>query len=331
MPSKTIAVTGASGVVGRYVVRELLERGYGVRALVRSRDKARATLPSGQGLSLVVGDISEHGVADRLLDGAWGCINLLGILRESRGELGARPQTFQRIHVEATRLLVHRCEELGVQRYVQMSALGVSDMGVSDYQRTKFEAEMIVRLSSLDWTIFRPSIIHAPESEFLKMCKEWAAGHAAPYVFMPYFTRHVEDKRVPLGPMHSIDPKVAPVLVDDVARAFAACLESPRTVGEVYNLVGSQTMTWPEMLREIRDHVHGAHHEQPVFGIPGEAAAKMAELAKLIGLGGVLPFDEGMARMGAQDSVASLEKFREDFGFDPAPFAESFEGYASAV
>jgi NADH dehydrogenase len=317
--------------VGRYIVRELLQRGYGVRGLVRSREKARAALPSGAGLSLVVGDVSEQGVVDRLLDGAWACINLLGILRESRGELGARPQTFQRIHVDATRLLVHRCEDQGVERYVQMSALGVSDTGVSDYQRTKFEAEMIVRLSSLDWTIFRPSIIHAPESEFIQMCKEWAAGHAAPYVFMPYFTRQVEDKRVPLGPVQSVDPKVAPVAVEDVARAFASSLENANTVGEVYNVVGSQTLTWPEMLRTIRDNVHGAHDEQPVFGIPGEAAAHMAALAKHVGLGGVLPFDEGMARMGAQDSVASLTKFREDFGFEPAGFRESFVQYASTV
>src|SRR5215831_9736027 len=133
MANRTVAVTGASGVVGRYIVRELLSRGYEVRGLVRSREKARSVLPSVAALSLVVGDISEQGVVDRLLDGAWACINLLGILRESRGELGARPQTFQRVHVDATRLLVHRCEDEGVRRYVQMSALGVSDMGVSEY------------------------------------------------------------------------------------------------------------------------------------------------------------------------------------------------------
>src|ERR1051325_961106 len=113
MANRTVAVTGATGVVGRYVVCELLKRGYGVRALVRSREKVRTTLPSDGGLSIVVGDISEQGVVDRLLDGVSACINLLGILRESRGEQGARPQTFQRIHVEATRLLVHRCERAG--------------------------------------------------------------------------------------------------------------------------------------------------------------------------------------------------------------------------
>jgi NADH dehydrogenase len=326
----TVALTGASGVVGRALTRELLSRGHAVRALIRSREKARAALPSDPQLILVQGDISDQGLAERLLDGADACINLLGILRESRGE-GSKPQTFQRIHIDATRLLVHRCEASGIRRFVQMSALGVSDMGVSRYQRTKFEAEMIVRLSDLDWTIFRPSIIHAPQAEFIQLCKEWAAGHAQPYFFMPYFTRQVEDKRVPLGPVNSVDPIVAPVSAEDVARAFASCLANRNTYGEVYNLVGSQTLTWPQMLAFIRDHVHGAHEEQPIFGIPATHAAYVALAAKHLGLAGLLPFDEGMARMGAMDSVASLTKFREDFGFEPEAFKPSFERYAATV
>ncbi len=226
---------------------------------------------------------------------------------------------------------MQRCTAKGIGRYVQMSALGVSDMGVSDYQRTKFEAEQIVRLSNLDWTIFRPSLIHAPDAEFIKMAKEWAAGHAPPFIFMPYFTRQVEDKRVPLGPVKSIDPLVAPIAVEDVARAFASCLDNTNTIGEVYNLVGSETLPWPQMLRFIRDHVHGAHEEQPVFGVPSGLAAMAAAAAKFIGLGGLLPFDEGMARMGAQDSTATLDKLRDDLGLEPAPFRASFQKYAAAV
>jgi NADH dehydrogenase len=329
--STTIAVTGASGVVGRYLVRELLARGHAVRALVRSREKARAALPSDPHLTLIVGDISDHGLADRLLEGAKACVNLLGIIRESRGEPGTRPQTFQRIHVEATRLLVHRCESLSIKRHLQMSALGVADMGVSDYQRTKFEAEMIVRLSSLDWTIFRPGVIHAPDAELVQQAKAWAAGHAPPYIFMPYFTRQEEDKRVPLGSVRSIDPRIAPVWIQDVVRAFAGAIDNPKAFGEVYNLVGPETLTWPEMLRFIRDHVHGAHSEQPAFAVPSEPAAQAAAFAKRVGLSGLLPFDEGMARMGAMDSTATLDKARADLGFDPSPFKERFAEYAALV
>jgi NADH dehydrogenase len=325
---KTVALTGATGFVGRYVARELLSRGYAVRALVRSREKARQVL---SGTQLVTGDIADQGKADELLDGCAACINLLGIIRETRGDHGERPQTFQRIHVDATRLLVAKCQEKKIPRFLQMSAINVTDAGSTEYQRTKFEAEMVVRLSDLAWTIFRPSMIHGPEGEFVQMVKGWATGHAAPFVFIPYFTRGVEDKRVPLGPVHDIDPKVAPIYVGDVAHAFVSAIDNPRTHGEVYNLVGTETLSWPAMLSYMRDHIHGAHEGHPVFGIPSHVAANAAKAATRLGMGGLLPFDEGMARMGAMDATASLTKFREHFQTDPAPFRASFKNYAAQV
>ncbi len=327
MSKKTVAVTGASGFVGRYIVRELVSRDYSVRALVRSRDKARQALPE-RAVTLIQGDISDAGKPDELLTGCDACINLLGIIRETRGEPGQRPQTFQRIHVDATRALVNACQQRGVQRFIQMSAINVTDTGVSEYQRSKFEAEMIVRLSSLEWTIFRPSLIHGKESEVVHLAQGWASGHGVPYFFMPYFTRSVEDKRVPLGPVAEHDPSVAPVLVTDVARAFADALDNPRTVGEVYNLAGAEVLTWPQMLRHMRDHFPDGHKEQPAWGIPGALAARVALLAKHLGMGRMLPFDEGMALMGAQDFTAALEKAREHLNWQPAPFTSSFKQYA---
>lgn len=326
----TIAVTGATGFVGRYIVRELVSRNHSVRALVRSREKARRVLPE-RSVTLVQGDISDPGRAEELVQGCNACINLLGIIREVRGGPGQRPQTFQRIHVDATRTLVNACQQRGVRRFLQMSAINASDTGVSEYQRSKFEAEMIVRLSDLDWTIFRPAIIHGKESEIVRLAQAWASGHGAPYFFMPYFTRAVEDKRVPLGPVDEHDPSIAPVLVNDVARAFADALENPKTIGEVYNLAGEEVLTWPQFLSYMRDHLPGAHPEQPVWGIPAPVAARAAAVAKQLGMGRMMPFDEGMALMGAQDATASLEKAREHLNWRPAPFRESFAKYAALV
>jgi hypothetical protein len=50
-----------------------------------------------------------------------------------------------------------------------------------------------------------------------------------------------------------------------------------------------------------------------------------------VGLGAWVPFDEGMARMGAEDSTAELEKLRADLGFTPAGFRESVRAYAAGV
>lgn len=325
--SKAVAVAGATGFVGRYVVAELIARGHTVRALVSDRTSAGA-LPRA-GVTRITGNPQDSAAVAEFLSGASACVNLVGILREFRAPGVAR--TFRDSHQGVTRNLVQGCEAAGVTRFVQLSAIGVRANGVSEYQSSKWEAEQIVRRSSLDWTIFRAALIHGPESEFVKVVTGWLGGHKAPWVFLPYFVGVTEDTRVPLGSVTHVDPTVAPVSVQDVARAVVASLANDAAVGEVYNLCGSETLSWPEMLRHMRDHVPGANGELEPHGIPAPLAACKAMIASRLGLGAFLPFDEGMARMGAENSTASLDKFKADFGFTPAPFRESFETYAETL
>lgn len=324
-----VAVTGATGFVGRSVVRELLSRGHSVRALIRDRDKARKVLPSAAGMSFVSGDVLDDGRAEELIDGCDACINLIGILREDRQS--TPPKTFDRCHPGAARALVSACEKRGVKRFLHMSALGVSEMGPARYQITKFEAEMIVRLSALDWTIMRPGLIHGKDGEFVGIVKGWASGNEPPFIFLPYFTREVNDHRVPLGVKERIDPTVQPVFVEDVAKAFADALTNPRTIGEVYNLAGPERLTWPELLRFMRNHLPGANDSLQPWGIPSNVGAAMAKAASKVGLGGLLPYDEGMALMGGEDSTAALDKAAEHLNFNPRPFRATFEKYAGSV
>ncbi|MBS0195212.1 MAG: NAD(P)H-binding protein [Planctomycetes bacterium] len=332
---RTIAVTGASGFVGRYVVRELVSRGYAVRALVRDMNKARAVLPAtgaGGAVQLVRGDVLDAGIVAELLRGcgtSGACINLIGIIREKRGVAAGESVTFRKAHVESTRALVAGCGESGTRRFLQMSALGVTPNGVCEYQTSKFEAEQIVRMSELDWTIFRPGLIHGPDGDFMQMMKHILEGSAPPYLFAPYFTRGIEDKSVPLGAVQQRDPLVQPVAVEDVAAAFATALESPASIGEVYNLVGSEAMDWPTMLRFMGASL-GAGNVAP-FGVPAEAAANAATAAGKLGFGSLLPFDAGMARMGAMDTTANSTKVREDLGLDLKPFRSTFGAYASRM
>jgi uncharacterized protein YbjT (DUF2867 family) len=315
-----VSITGATGFVGAHVVRALVGAGYRVRALVRDRAKARRVLP--EGIETVVGEALDTDAVDALLAGSHACINLIGIIRESGS------QTFERTHVQVPRLLVARSKAIGVRRFVHMSALGVRDTGVSNYQRTKWEGEVAVRRSGLDWTIFRPGLIHGPEGEFVRLARGWCSGHHAPYFFLPYFSREERDLRVPLGSVRYYDPRVQPVDVRDVAEAFARCLKEACTHGEVYNLVGSEVLTMPELLRHMRDNLPGANIELEPHGIPAEKAAKIARLATVLGLGSMFPFDEGMARMAAEDQTGETRKVETDLGLRARGFRQAFAEYA---
>lgn len=309
-PITTVAVDGASGFVGRHVVAALLDRGLRVRALVRDRAKAQASLPThDRSLTLVEGDALDPEALDRLTRGCEAYVHLIGIIR------AVGDQTFERMHVGATHAALEACRRSGISRYLHMSALGVGEQGPSEYQQTKWAAEQAVRRGDLAWTIFRPSMILGDGSEFVEMVRAWSAGEAQPYFFLPYFTRPQEDRSVPMGGTRA-DPIVQPVAVEDVAEAFARALERPETIGEVYNLAGPEAVSWPQLLTTLSSRLGGKSSIKP-WGVPGEIAAVQAMIAQKLGLGSLLPFDRGMALMGMEDSTADTHKARAHLSLVP--------------
>ena len=89
--------------------------------------------------------------------------------------------------------------------------MGVRPGALSRYHTTKWQAEEYVRHSGLDWTIFRPSLIHGPEGELMQMEAKWARYSAPPPVFFMPFMPYFGGRRAGL---------LQPVYVKDVARAF---------------------------------------------------------------------------------------------------------------
>lgn len=333
MTITTVAVTGSSGFVGRSVVRELLGRGLKVRALVRDHAKARQAFgsPLPAGLELVTGDVCDAKVLDELVRPAQAAVHLVGIIREVRGDTGHTPQTFRRMHVQATLEILDACRRNNVARYLHMSALGVSPEGQAEYQKTKWEAECAVRRSGLEWTIFRPALIHGPDGEFIQMLGKIASGEVPPYLFIPYFAKGRVDHSVPMGAVTFEPAGVQPVFVGDVAFAFAQALSAQESIGEVYNLVGSERLDWQQLCMAVRDELPGASKRMPVWYIPGAHAAIIADVASKIGLAGLLPFDKGQALMAVEDGTADPAKARIDLGLSPKPFRATLRGYASRV
>lgn len=326
MTSQTIAVTGATGFVGGFVVRTLAARGYRVRALVRDRAKAAAVLgASSAEVQWTLGDIFDHGAMTELAAGAEAIVHTIGIRREFRPEV-----TFDRLHPGATRAALDAALASGVERFVHISALGVRPDAPCAYQRSKYEAERLVRGSGLAWTILRPSLIHGPGGEFMRMMKAMALGRSAPWFFLPYFARlRLSDGWIPRPRFGAA--LVQPVGVDEVAEAVAAALGSERAVGEVYHLGGAERLDWPAMLRAIRDAIPMADRAMRVLAIPARLASFKAAQLEAFGMGRMLPFGPSEPIMASEDSVCALDKAREHLGFEPREFRSSMREYAAEV
>ena len=146
-----VLVTGASGYVGSYVVPALLQRGHTVRALSRHPEPDER-----EGVEAVHGDVTDPATLADAMSGVEAVVHLVGIIDESP----SKGVTFQRIHVDGTRNVARAAREAGVTRFVHMSANGARADGVSEYQVTKWEAEVTVRGMGFEHlVIFRPSTL----------------------------------------------------------------------------------------------------------------------------------------------------------------------------
>ncbi len=323
--ARTIGVTGSTGFVGRHIVRALVERGWKVRALLRDTAKARRVLPAGP-VEWVEGDAFNGPALGRFAAGCDAIVHTIGIRREFPPEI-----TFRRMHPGATRRVVETAAAGGVTRFIHISALGTRPEAPTEYHRSKYESEMLVRRSGLEWTILRPSIIHGPDGEFMQMVKAWCLGRAQPFIFIPYFAR-VERKpgsRLPLPAL--VSARIQPVSVDDVAQAVVASIENRRAIGEVYPLTGPEVLDWPGLLRAVRDALPLGDKHKRLVAIPAGAAMAAANLANFLGLAALLPFGPSEPVMASEDNTAPLDKVAAHLALTTRPFTSTMREYASRI
>jgi NADH dehydrogenase len=301
-----VFVTGAGGFVGSAIVDELLARRHPVHALAHRR-------PVREDARAFRGDLFDDAALDEAMRDCHAVIHLVGIIMEHP----SRGVTFERIHFEGARNVIDAAVRNGVKRFIHMSALGVRPDAVSDYHKTKYRAEEYLRASGLDWTIFRPSMIHGPRGEFMQMAVKWSRMQAPPFLFMPYFGAGFIGR----GGAGMLQP----VYVGDVARAFVDALENPRTIGETYLLGGTDRLTWPQLHHTISQAIVG--HKRLVVPLP----VWKAKLLASIGLGKLAGFNRDQIIMSQEDNTCDLTKFQQDFGWTPRGFEESLKEYAARM
>jgi NADH dehydrogenase len=218
-----VLVAGGAGFVGRPLCRELDERGHEVTAASRSPDVPG--LPSS--VSRVELDVTDSDLTDALA-GHDAVVNLVALPshRQPRG------RSHEAVHRDGTRHLVAAAERVGVERFVQMSGLGVDEGVDTAYFRAKRGAEAVVRDSAVPHVIYRPSVIFGDGCQFVPFVRR---------ITPPVATALPGGGRMRLQPIWVGD--LAPVLADGVT--------DERHVGGCYELGGPERLTFAETVRTI--------------------------------------------------------------------------------
>jgi NADH dehydrogenase len=312
-----VLVTGGSGFVGSHAVRELVRRGYRPVCLVRDPGKLYRRLEGvapGR-ITAVQGSLFNEAALREAAEQSAAAIHLVGIIVESGG------QSFSKVHIEGTRRVVNAVKAAGVKRYVHMSALGARVNAISEYHQTKHAAEEYVRQSGLDWTIFRPSIVHGPDGEFMELMKAFSKprfrpGYEALWLGMPYFGKGIN--------------KLQPVAVQDVAACFVSALHTDAAIGQSYDLGGPEQLTWREMYAACSQAITGKTRRQ--LSVPVGVAHLVASTVMKTPLVPVaLKFNHGQIDMSQEDSTCDIRPVEETFEIKLRGFREELRNYAGQI
>ena len=234
MADRVVTVFGGSGFIGRHLIGRLARQGWIVRVAVRRPSRADFLKPMGDVAQVtpIRAPIQDQIAVDSAVAGADAVINLVGILYE-RG-----PQTFAAVHDRGAQAVATAAAAAGVERLVQVSALGADLHGAADYARSKGAGEVAVRTAFPNAVILRPSVVFGPEDGF--------------------FNRFATIARLsPVLPLiGGGGTRFQPVYVGDVADAIAKSVTDPACAGRTYELGGPHIYTFKELMELLLRQIH---------------------------------------------------------------------------
>ena len=300
---QSIVVLGGTGFLGTRLVARLIKDGHQVTVLSRDREQHKHLLVL-PGLTLENCDVYAEAYLSERFRGKDVVINLVGILNE-RGFGGSG---FRRAHTELTRGVLQAARSAGSARLLQVSALKAAPDAPSYYLRSKGEAEQLIRDSgtTLDWTIFQPSVMFGPGDSFLNRFARLLA--TIPWVL----------------PLAKPNARFQPVFVDDVVEALRRCLHGGSCSRQTYELGGPHTYS----LREIVNMVAKlTGRRRWIMGLP-DPVAWLQALAMNFVPG--RPFSSDNYRSLTVDSVCTQDGFAK-LGIKAQSMVASASQYLGAL
>lgn len=217
-----VLIPGGTGFVGSQLCREVLERGHSVTALTRS--PGGDDLPDG--VSTVTGDVTDADSLEGPIENHDVIINLVDLspLYQPQGI------TYEDVVLAGTSTLLEVAERHGIELYVQMSNHGADPTTDIAQLRANGRAESLVRESTLDTVIFRPSLIFGTGAEIFSFLRTFTT---------PYLTGLPSGGSTPFQPIWR----------GDITAMIAEVIDDPDLWNSTFEIGGPEVLTLSDMTK----------------------------------------------------------------------------------
>ncbi len=299
-------VTGGTGFVGSWVVKQLTDAGETVVCLVRKTSNLRWL--EGLPVEYCYGSLNDPDSLREAIGRSDVVLHIAGVTK------ALTPEEFYRGNVQATKNLmeVTLVENPGIKKVVfvgSQAACGPSNPGESktedapanpltDYGKSKLQADEVAQsyFGKLPVTILRPPTVYGPrDTDVFEVFKNVKAG-----------------VNLKVG---SHDPVVSIIHVFDLARGIIAAANDDRSTGEIFNICNPQPCEWSNVIDILKSAMNKSVMNIPVPYAVAYGFAGIMELgSKITGKPSILNRQK-MIEVNAGYWVFSAEKIRETLGF----------------
>lgn len=225
---KLIALTGATGFVGRAVIQELLAQGYLIKALVRPGSAGKTI--QHDNINWIEGTLDNPISEISLCAGADTVIHMAGLVT-------ARTKAeYYKINADAVGTLVQSAARAKVKRFVYLSSLAAQQAELSDYAGSKRagEGQLARRLGEMKGVVVRAPAVFGAEDK----------------ATAPFYALIKKGFLPAPGGRNWRDRKIGLVHVDDLAKFLTrACLDGTCD-GRTVSVATRASITWPEFAAE---------------------------------------------------------------------------------
>ena len=217
---KLIAVTGATGFIGRNLVHRLLAKGHTVRALVRRPQEWDLSVDARKI------DVFDQATLPLALEGVDTAYYLIHSMKR-------RNRDFPQMDRAGAENFLHAAESSGVKRIIYLGGLGESSQQLSEHLKSRAEVGTILQSGRIPTTILRAAIIVGPGSASWEMLRQLV--DRLPIMITPRW----------------VETRCQPIALRDVLGYLVGCAEVNATAGGVFDIGSPDILTYRQMMLEV--------------------------------------------------------------------------------